>query len=210
MRVRWRLVIGALIAICVLIMGYFYVSSQESNYAKKVDITKLEDVQIVNDMVLMAYASKEKAIFYYSFGLFVYDIQKQKIYRSIDLKSIDCYYINGSTATEVISTPDGRTVYIYNMGDKADNFMYKYDVEANKLTKMNRSEIKGRYKVVLTNDNPPDGYEEHGGAYSPTMALIDKNTVAFMYAESFMAKNLQLIVYNRINNEKEVYNVFHQ
>ena len=42
------------------------------------------------------------------------------------------------------------------------------------------------------------------------MAPIDKNTFAFMYVEGYMAKNLQLIVYNRINNEKEVYNVFHQ
>lgn len=208
MRIKGKIFIGGLVAICIVIAMYVYNSLYEINYAKVVDTTKLEDVQIVNDMVLMAYASKERAIFYYSFGLFIFDIQNQKIYRSIDLKAIDSNYINGSTYTEILTTTDGKTVYIYNMGDKADNFMYVYDVEANKLTKVNRNETKDKYNVMLTAENPPDGYKNHEGAYSPVIARIDKDTFAYMYSENLIAKDLQLIVYNEINHSKEIYNVF--
>ncbi len=95
------------LAVCV------YTTLHHVQTPQAVDTTQLEDAQIGNDMVFMAYASQEKAIFYHTFGLFVFDIQNQKIYRSIDLNAIDSHYINASTYTEVLAAKDGKLVYIY-------------------------------------------------------------------------------------------------
>ena len=61
-------------------------------------------------------------------------MDNERIYRSIDLKTIDSNYMQGSTHTEVSVSKDGKTVYIDNIGDGYDEFMYEYDVEKNKLT----------------------------------------------------------------------------
>ncbi len=208
MTTKKKIISGGLIAICVTIAIFVFFSQHEINYAEPVDMSKLEDVKIVNEMVLMTYASKEKAIFYYSFGLFVYDMQKQTIYRSLDLKTIDCNYINGSTYTEVIATPDGKTIYIFNRGDKTENFMYKYDVEADKLTKVNRVEIKDKYAVMLTADVSPDEYKNQEGKFSPVVAPIDRGVFAYMFSENLIAKDLQLMIYDENSQSKEVFNVF--
>lgn len=88
------------------------------------------DQSIGVDMCFLDYASDEFVIFHGYFGLFVYDLNKQKLVRSIDLKSIDCDSTQGDDYCDVTVSEDGNMVYLHPMSSEN---MYVYTVNNNIL-----------------------------------------------------------------------------
>jgi beta-lactamase regulating signal transducer with metallopeptidase domain len=71
------------------------------------------------------YASHKYIIFHGYFGMFVYDLQKQQIIRSLDLASLGCQDTQGSNACEVVVSADGGSVFMRTMETKK---MYVWDL----------------------------------------------------------------------------------
>ena len=94
------------------------------------------------------YADSEKFIFGGYYGLFVYDMTKQEIIRSVDLASIGCNMTQGDSACEISVTEDGMMVFLHPMNQEE---MYVYRVADNTI-------VKEPYNL--------DGYELYRNQYN--------------------------------------------
>jgi hypothetical protein len=73
------------------------------------------------------YASDKYIILHSYFGMFVYELQSQRIIRSLDLAAIGCHYTQGSDYCEVAVSADGGKVYLRTMEMRK---MYVWDLTA--------------------------------------------------------------------------------
>jgi hypothetical protein len=98
------------------------------------------------NMADIDYASDNILIFHGSFGLFVYDLNKLKIIRSLDLKPINCTYTQGDSACDLEVSKDGNTVQLHPMDRKE---MYIYSVLDNTLCQTNFSSMENSFQSQL-------------------------------------------------------------
>lgn len=180
-------------------------SDYKQSDVKPVDISDFGSLSYGATMPELDYASKARVIFHSYFGLFVYDIEKEQIYRSVDLKEIDSNYMQGSVYTEVSVSKDGNTVYIDNRGEGYDEFMYQYNVDTNELTKIKAKKITDRY---VPGDITDKISLAHAGAASATYGQIDEDTYAYLWNENSTVGDFKLIIYNEKDYSSHSYNVF--
>lgn len=79
----------------------------------------------------MDYADGNIVIFHDYYGLFVYDINEQKIAGAISLEPIGCNYTQGDNYCEVMVNSQGTTIYLHPLQEKE---MYVYDIATGVLT----------------------------------------------------------------------------
>ena len=108
-----------------------------SNLFKKSNKAEAEPVSwSKNDPVLapdfsnLYFASDKFVIFRVNTGLFVYNIDTESIYRTLDLQYIDCHYIEGDNYCETLVSEDGSYVFLHPL---SSDMMYVYAVEENIL-----------------------------------------------------------------------------
>ena len=78
----------------------------------------------------MYYADENMFIFGGYYGLFVYDVTKNQITRSVDLAPIGCNDTQGDNACEIVATEDGSKVLL---STASSNMMYVYSVADNQM-----------------------------------------------------------------------------
>lgn len=78
----------------------------------------------------MYYADENMFIFGGYYGLFVYDVKKNQITRSVDLAPIGCNDTQGDNACEIVATEDGSKVLL---STASSNMMYVYSVADNQM-----------------------------------------------------------------------------
>lgn len=78
----------------------------------------------------MYYADESMFIFGGYYGLFVYDVTKNQIIRSVDLAPIGCNDTQGDNACEIVVTEDGSKVLLCPV---SGNMMYVYSVMDNQM-----------------------------------------------------------------------------
>lgn len=78
----------------------------------------------------MYYADESMFIFGGYYGLFVYDVTKSQIIRSVDLAPIGCNDTQGDNACEIVATEDGSKVLLSPV---SSNMMYVYSVADNQM-----------------------------------------------------------------------------
>lgn len=108
------------------------------------EITHLQDIDIIEvsvptidlsattgaDGSTMYYADEGMFIFGGYYGLFVYDVTKNQIIRSVDLTPIGCNDTQGDNACEIVATEDGSKVLLSPV---SSNMMYVYSVADNQM-----------------------------------------------------------------------------
>lgn len=102
------------------------------------------------DIVELNYASEDRVIFHGYFGLFVYDLNTERITHSLDLKSIRCHFTQGDAYCEVSVSQKGNIVQLHPMNSDE---MYVYDIEKNTLKQMKYEPMEDGFKIT-PNDNP--------------------------------------------------------
>lgn len=100
------------------------------------------------------YASDDIVIFHGCFGLFVYDLNKLNIIRSLDLKPIHCNYTQGDAYCNVEVSKDGNTVQLH-AGDSKK--MYIYSISDNTLCETNYSPMENSFQSKLVEINQSIG-----------------------------------------------------
>lgn len=117
------------------------------------------------------YADKDKFIFGGCYGLFVYDMAKKRVIRSVDLKPVGCNYTQGDNACEVNVTKNGMTVLLHPIGTKE---MYEYNVAKN---------------TMYLKDYNLDGYE----LYENRQSTDEFGTKLASYEEDGKVKDIILV-----------------
>ncbi len=85
-------------------------------------------------------------IFHGYFGLFVYDLDKQQIIRSLNLVPIDCQFTQGDNYCEVSVSADGNTVQLHPYSSEN---MYVYSISNNTLTEMPTMSMEDRFDGLI-------------------------------------------------------------
>ena len=102
------------------------------------------------DIVELNYASGDRVIFHGYFGLFVYDLNTERITHSLNLKSIGCHFTQGDAYCEVSVSQEGNIVQLHPMNSDE---MYVYDIEKSTLKQMKYEFMEDGFKIT-PNDNP--------------------------------------------------------
>jgi len=127
------------------------------------------------DMVDIDYASDGIVIFHGCFGLFVYDLNKLNIIRSLDLKPIHCNYTQGDAYCNVEVSKDGNTVQLHADDSKK---MYIYSVSDNTLCETNYSPMENSFKSQLIYIGQPSG--KSNGAYSSDVVKFNSGEYGYL------------------------------
>lgn len=217
-------IISALVFIIIINISGGYLSGC-SNKAKKVDTNMNEVVEEIKNtqfgvFTKIVYASKDRLILYGVVGLIVYDIQSQKIYRAINLKSINMNYIQGDTITVFNVKEDGSQIIMYN-DYSDDKSIYLYDVENDTLEKTNTKNFTNEYKGAHYVEYDKEGinYYEHESVKKyedmecNDYAFIDNNNICFSIhpkEESSIKgiSHMQILMVNMDTNEEKTYSIF--
>ena len=157
------------------------------NLARPVPLAAVREDSVGAVLPQLDYIDSTRAIFHSHFGLFVYDLQRRTLLRTLDLRPIDACYMQGSVYTRVRVSEDGQTVYINNAGYEADGKMYAYDVESNFLTETAPRDVPDR----RTSAPPPSSMPYAGGEYR---GLTPDGRLVYFACPDWRAKNLQLIL----------------
>lgn len=158
----------------------------------------------------IAYASKDKVIFYGNMGLIVYDMASKQIYRAINLESINMNHIQGDTITIFRVKDDGSQILMYN--DSDDKNIYLYDIENDTLEKTNNKDFTNEYKgMKFFNDDYLENYDEMVTASN--YAYIDKSNICYLiepreYEATGEISHLQILILNKDTNKEEIHNIF--
>nr|WP_307989752.1 M56 family metallopeptidase [uncultured Niameybacter sp.] len=133
------------------------------------------------------YASDDIVIFHSYFGLFVYDLNKLQIIRSIDLKSLNCDQIQGSNYCEASVSEDGNTVYLHPM--ESEN-MYIYVVTNNTLKEVPYEQMENRFRGV-----PIEGVIDSTelGMYSYNAAQFNTDEYGYLYSSDLTLSTLAYV-----------------
>lgn len=167
----------------------------------------------------IAYASQDRVILYGPVGLVVYDIQSQKIYRAIDLRTIHMNIIQGDEVTIFKVKEDGSQILMYNdlMYNKSNaNERYLYDIENDELKKTDIKDFPNENNVNNKFDGMNHFDDECLKKYNDMEVLdyshIDKNIICYLIhpKEDEVLKgisHLKILVENKDTNNEKIYTI---
>lgn len=184
-------------------------SKKVSNKTTKETIKEIKELQHTA-FTEIAYASKDRVIFYGNVGLIVYDMVNQQIYRAINLNSIDMNHIQGDTITNFSVKADGSQVLMFNNSDYKN--IYLYDIENDTLEKVKNIDFTNKYKGIKFFDN--DYLKNHEDMiFASNYAYINKSKICYLitpkkYDGTTGISYLQILILNKDTNKEEMYNVF--
>ncbi|MBW6410175.1 hypothetical protein [Clostridium weizhouense] len=144
-------------------------------------------------MAEIDYASGDIVIFHGYFGLFVYDLNKLKIIRSLDLKPIHCNYTQGDSYCNVDVSKDGNTVQLHANDSKK---MYVYSVCDNTLCETNYSPMENSFQCQLVNIEKAVG--KRNGTFSYYAVEFDSGEYGYLTSDDETLGTLDYIRDNKI------------
>ncbi len=181
-------------------------------------VKEMEDKQ-VPFFTELAYASKDRVIFYGTIGLIVYDVSNKQIHRAINLKDINMNHIQGDEVTIFKVKEDGSEILIFNDSDHSN--AYLYNIANDKLSKSYISNFNDEYKgphYFEDEYNKVDYYnheyiKKYGDMELLDYAHIDENNMCYLICPSKIGgakglSNLKIIIVNKDSNEDGVYEIF--
>lgn len=179
-------VIVAVVFITVFSIG---LATNQANSSIPVSSPQISHGQNLGvDMVQLDYASDHTVIFHDYFGLFVYDLDAQKIVRSMDLKSIGCSMTQGDDACEVLISADGNTVQLRPMSSKK---MYVYSVSENTLKELDYAKMEDRFANFV--DITEAVGAEKAGSHSYYAVRFGSNEYGFLQTTDWTVDTLTYI-----------------
>ena len=155
-----------------------------------------EETWIGVDVATLNYASEDRIVFHGNFGLFIYDLNREKIIRGIDVKSIGCGSTQGDNVCIVSVSKDGNIISLH---PSSSEDIYIYNVEKNTLIKTKYEKLDDKLETLPMDESYYTYDEEYTYSY---IKLIDGETSYLKTPQSNMAIDLQYI-----KNDK-VYDIF--
>ena len=129
----------------------------------------------------IVYADEHKVIFYAYFGLFVYDLDDEKISHSLDLKSIQCQKVQRGGNCEIQVSQDGREIWITPYGSEE---MYRFRPEDHTLSKTQNCKMRNGFSKIVSNRVLADTLGAKIRLCSDYMVDFGDGTYGYIYTES--------------------------
>ena len=195
-KVVWSVII-ALIA--VVISALCLTNSTASIKMSDQRFVEFSERMVGSTMAEIAYADEEKVVFYYIDGIFVYDLESEKIASAYDLSKLNCaQHQQGSFGLDITATADGREVYLINYGledeiGEFDNYVVNLE--------------NGKYKKtdLLKAENPftgrRDSFEvipDAKGWFSVRCVELDEEII-YLTNRTSTLKNMKIVMSNKEN-----------
>jgi beta-lactamase regulating signal transducer with metallopeptidase domain len=168
-----------------------FVKSHPSSEATKSEPTSLKlslEQEVGVDMAELDYASDDIVIFHGYFGLFVYDLNINKIVRILDLNPIGCTATQGDNYCEVIVSADGNTVQLHPMSSKN---MYVYTVLDNTLQETAYERMENRFTDFVDIVDVVD-YQKASNC-SHTAVKFDSGEYGYLHTTDFTLGTLTYV-----------------
>ncbi len=141
------------------------------------------------DMVELDYASDDIVIFHDYFGLFVYDLNSQKIIRSLDLKPLDCHQTQGDNYCDVTVSMDGNTVQLHPMSGED---MFVYTVSSNTLQEATYKPMDNPFRSQFVPIEEVINSTRLGN-YSHHAVLFDTGEYGYLHTEDGTIETLSYV-----------------
>lgn len=148
------------------------------------------------DVATLNYASDDRIVFHGNFGLFIYDLNTEKVIRAIDVKSIDCGSTQGDNVCVVSVSKNGNIISLHPSNSE---YMYIFNVEKNTIIKTKYQELDDKFEKLPMDESYYTYDEEYTYSY---IKLTNGETSYLKAPRSNMAIDLQYI-----KNDK-VYDIF--
>lgn len=155
----------------------------------------------------LIYASSQRAILYDYWGLMVYDIEHREIEQLLDLPAAGFGHSQGSDATHIEVSKNGKQLLFYHEDNKEE--CYLYHIDEKKLECSDANALKGNcYEGLGIQVEESYALTEDGKkAYLTQDSLITKD------GDEFSAENMQslsLVVSDRRKGDADVYPLFRE
>lgn len=158
----------------------------------KVNIS--EDTSIGVNMPTINYISNDRIVIHGSFGLFIYDLNKEEIISGIDVKSIGCNSTQGDNVCAISVSKNGNIIRLH---PSSKDDMYVYNVEKNTLIKTKYYKSDDEIKIVRKDES----FDTYDGEYSYSYVQEEDGEVSYLRCPtSYRAIDLQYIKNNKIYN----------
>lgn len=155
-----------------------------------------KDTWIGVNMATINYSSDERIVVHGNFGLFVYDLNTEKIIRGIDVKAIGCGSTQGDNVCVASVSKDGNIVRLHPCSSED---MYVYNIPKNTLIKTKYGKLDDELRTLPIDES----YEIYDEEYSYSYIKLNDGEVSYLRCpRSNMAIDLQYI-----KNDK-VYDIF--
>ena len=149
--------------------------------------------QLGTDMTQLDYASDDIVIFHDYYGMFVYDLEQQKIVRSLDLGPIGCNFTQGDNHCIVSVSRDGSTVRLHPMSSES---MYVWSVRKNTLAKTAYEPMEESFSDFVDTTGVKDHNE--AGKCSRAAVKFDNGDYGYLYTTGWTLDTLYYIRGDRI------------
>ena len=149
--------------------------------------------QLGTDMTQLDYASDDIVIFHDYYGMFVYDLEQQKIVRSLDLGPIGCNFTQGDNHCIVSVSRDGSTVRLHPMSSES---MYVWSVRENTLAKTAYEPMEESFSDFVDTTGVKDHNE--AGKCSRAAVKFDNGDYGYLYTTGWTLDTLYYIRGDRI------------
>jgi hypothetical protein len=148
------------------------------------------------DMATINYASNDRIVIHGNFGLFIYDLNEEKIIRGIDVKAIGCGSTQGDNVCVVSVSKNGNIIRLH---PSSSENMYVYNVENNTLIRTKYEKSNDELKTLILEEE----FKSYDGEYCYSYIKLENEEVSYLRCpKSNMAIDLQYI-----KNDK-VYDIF--
>jgi hypothetical protein len=155
-----------------------------------------EDTSIGVNMPTINYISNDRIVIHGSFGLFIYDINKEEIISGIDVKSIGCGSTQGDNVCVVSVSENGNIVRLH---PSSSEDMYVYNIEKNTFIKTKYYKSDDEIKIVRKDES----FDTYDGEYSYSYVQGEDGEVSYLRCP----KSNRVIDLQYIKNDK-IYNIF--
>lgn len=155
-----------------------------------------EETLIGVNMPTINYISNDRIVIHGSFGLFIYDLNKESIISGIDVKSIGC---NSTQGDNVCVASVGKNGNIVRLHPSSSEDMYVYNIEKNTLIKTKYYKSDDEFKIVRKDES----FDAYDGEYSYSYVQGEDGEVSYLRCPI----SNRVIDLQYIKNDK-IYNIF--
>ncbi len=195
-KIIWSVII-ALIAVVISVVCL--TNSLDSVVMSKQRFEEFSGRMVGSTMAEIAYADEKQVVFYYIDGIFVYDLEEEKITGAYDISKLNCApHQQGSFGLSIIVGGEGKEAYLINYGSKEEigEFNnYVVDLET------------GRYKKTdLMRVQPPSGRRDSfevipdAKGWFSISCVERKDDIVYLTNRTSTLKNMKIVVRNKENN----------
>ena len=194
------------------------IKNKNNHHNSKIDaiIKEAEEGKLDTSLTGIVFASNDKVILCGDMGLIAYDIYTEKIYRLLDLNSINLTNMNGHYNIVFSAIDNGNKILMYNSLDEKNKYIY--DVENDKLEKTNIDSLSNpNFSADNVNSENFEIFEKRYSGLSIdfdcSFYKIDENKICYLNhsnksKSSKKVSSLQLSILDKNTNTEKVYDVF--